>query len=400
MAARERRIILLRLTLAAVALTVAAFGSALSAGAPLRFDPATLAQVIALGPWPPAAAHDASNRVSGQPRAIAFGEVLFHSARLSSVGGLRCASCHEPWRGFTDGRALGLGAAPGARNTLSLHNVGQQRWFGWDGANDSLWAQSIRPLLDPREMGVDAAHVGALVRGDAALARLYAQAFGAAPAAGNDEALLVDIGKALAAYEETIVTPRTPFDAFRDALERGDGDAAAARYPRDAQRGLALFVGRGRCIACHTGAGFRDGLFHRSRIVSTLADGTPDTGRAAGIKHLAASRYTRLGRFNDAPADPSARALESAPGDAGAVNDFRTPGLREVALTGPYMHDGSVVSLCEAMRPHAALAGDIGSGEAAPELSSAERRDLVAFLLTLSARELPPFVDRATLACP
>ena len=210
---------------------------------PLRPD--ELASIGSLGPWPPPAVRDASNRVSGRAEAAALGEVLFHSTRLSTVGGLRCASCHEPWRHLTDGRAHALGAETGARNTPSLLNVRLQHWFGWDGANDSLWSQSIRPMLDVREMRSDAAHVAQALRDDETMKRLYALAFGHAPPA-DDETALVDAGKALAAYQETLTSARTPFDAFRDALADGDF-AAAGRYPVAAQRGLRLFIGSGRC---------------------------------------------------------------------------------------------------------------------------------------------------------
>src|SRR5580765_3051798 len=256
---------------------VAGLGVALPADLP-PLRPDEVASVVSLGPWPPPAARDASNRVSGSAEAVALGEALFHSTRLSTVGGLRCASCHAPWRRFTDGRARALGAEDGARNTPTLLNVRLQHWFGWDGGNDSLWSQSIRPMLDAREMRADAAHVAQALRDDETLKRLYALAFGHAPPA-DDETALVDAGKALAAYQETLVSERTPFDAFRDALVRGDG-ISAARYPAAAQRGLRLFVGRGQCMACHAGPNFSDGEFHRSSIVSKLHDGTPDRGRA------------------------------------------------------------------------------------------------------------------------
>ena len=173
---------------------------------------------------------------------------------------------------LTDGRARALGAEAGARNTPSLLNVRLQHWFGWDGANDSLWSQSIRPMLDVREMRSDAAHVAQALRDDETLKRLYALAFGHAPPA-DDETALVDAGKALAAYQETLTSDRTPFDAFRDALTHGDR-AAAERYPVAAQRGLRLFIGRGQCIACHAGPNFSDGEFHRSPIASKLHDGS------------------------------------------------------------------------------------------------------------------------------
>lgn len=352
---------------------------------PLRPD--ELASIGSLGPWPPPATRDASNRVSGRAEAVALGEVLFHSTRLSNVGGLRCASCHEPWRHFTDGRARALGAEAGARNTPSLLNVRLQHWFGWDGANDSLWSQSMRPMLDVREMRSDAAHVAQALRDDDTLKRLYALAFGRAPPA-DDEAALVDAGKALAAYQETLASERTPFDAWRDALVRGDS-AAAQRYPLAAQRGLRLFVGRGRCVACHAGPNFSDGEFHRSLIVSTLHDGTRDSGRAHGLEKLLASPFARNGRFDDQT--NVARAPASQPAEAGA---FRTPGLREVSATAPYMHDGSVANLCNALQPHAAL-----EDRAMPALTLAERRDVVAFLRTLAAQERAVLTEEDAMSC-
>ena len=345
-----------------------------------------LAIIASLGPWPPPAARDASNRVSGRGEAVALGEALFHSTRLSTVGGLRCASCHAPWRRFTDGRARALGAEDGARNTPSLLNVRLQHWFGWDGGNDSLWSQSIRPMLDAREMRADANHVARALRDDELLKRLYEQAFGHAPPA-DDETAMGDAGKALAAFQETLASGRTPFDDFRDALLRGDG-AAAGRYPAAAQRGLRLFVGIGRCVACHAGPNFSDGEFHLSRIASKLHDGSADSGRAHGVATLRANAYARNGRFADGPSAPRP---ELPPAEAGA---FRTPALREVAVTAPYMHDGSIANLCDALKPHAALEG----GDA-PALGLAERRDLVAFLRTLGAQEQAVLADENALSC-
>jgi cytochrome c peroxidase len=352
---------------------------------PWRAD--ALASIASLGPWPPPAVRDASNRVSGSAEAAALGEALFHSTRLSTVGGMRCASCHEPWRNFTDGRARALGAAAGARNTPSLLDVRLQHWFGWDGGNDSLWSQSIRPMLDAREMRSDAAHVAQALRDDHTLKRLYALAFGHPPPA-DDETAMVDAGKALAAYQETLTSDRTPFDAFRDALVRGDS-AAMARYPVAAQRGLQLFIGRGECVACHAGPSFGDGEFHRSRIASQLHDGSPDTGRALGLEKLLASPYARRGRFNDG-GDAAPRPAPQ-PAQPGA---FRTPGLREVGTTAPYMHDGSVANLCDALQPHAAL-----EGRPAAALTLAERRDVVAFLRTLGAQKYAMLIDEDAMTC-
>jgi cytochrome c peroxidase len=242
-------------------------------------------------------------------------------------------------------------------------------------------------MLDPSEMRSDAAHVAQALRDDETLKRLYALAFGHAPPA-DDATALVDAGKALAAYQETLTSDRTPFDAFRDALARGD-ISAAERYPVAAQRGLRVFIGRGRCIACHAGPSFSDGEFHRSPIVSKLHDGTDDSGRALGLKKLMASPYARNGRFSDA-AD-AARVPASQPSQAGA---FRTPALREVSMTAPYMHDGSIANLCDALQPHAAL-----EDRPMPALTLAERRDVVAFLRTLAARERAVLIDEDAMVC-
>jgi cytochrome c peroxidase len=336
-------------------------------------DAAALQAALAHGPWPAAPVRDGSNRVSGQPAAIAFGEALFHSTRLSRVDGLRCASCHEPWRRFTDGRPLGRGAENGDRNTPTLLNAALQRWYGWDGANETLWAQTIRPLLDAREMRSDPATIAAAVRGDERYRAMYRATFGTEPG-GDDTLVMVDLAKALAAYQETLVSGRTPFDDFRDALADGDRIGRQA-YPEAALRGLRLFDGAARCATCHSGPTFSDGAFHLTAIGH-------DGGRAEALKRLAASPYALSGRYNDgAPL----RAAET--GEAGA---FRTPGLREVAATGPWMHDGSVANLCEAVDHHA--------GETGPPLTPDQRRDLVAFLRTLSSGDAP-FVDPATLTC-
>lgn len=354
----------------------------------LAFTPHEIDRILAHGPWPQPATHDPSNRVSGRAEAIVLGERLFYSPRLSGTGGVLCASCHEPWRGYSDGRSRGVGVEPVDRNTQNVVNVRLNRWFGWDGANDNLWAQSMRPLLERREMRSSAAHVAALLRGDSDLSLLYEKAFGALPPA-NDEALLVDVGKALAAYLETLVSERTPFDDFRDALGRGDV-AAAARYPAQAQRGLRIFIGKGDCAGCHAGPNFSDGVFHRSGIPSMLENGEADSGRQGGIRKLLTSRYNLLGPFSDDPSPAMALVTRQAVTERDVTSAFRTPGLREVTLTAPYMHDGSLATLCEVVLRHPASEPPGGSAVSQPgpvNLTPGDRRDLLVFLGTLTEVE-------------
>jgi len=292
------------LVLAALALTAMAPASA--------FSPEEIRKILLHGPWPPPLRADPGNRVSGKPAAIELGERLFFEPRLSGTGSVLCASCHVPFRGFQDARPRAFGLEQVERNTPSLLNVRFNRRFGWDGARDSLWAQSIRPLLEPREMRATPAHVAGVVR------KSYSSEYAAVfeRSAASDEEILVDVGKALAAFQETLVTSRTPFDDFRDALERGD-DAAAAGYPLAAQRGLRIFVGKGECSGCHSGPQFTNGGF----------------------------------------ADSGVR--------------LRVPGLRNVARTAPYMHDGSLASLREVLPFHSGL-------------NESEVEDLVAFLESLT----------------
>jgi cytochrome c peroxidase len=256
------------------------------------------------GPWPP------PRRIALRPAAAALGERLFFDPRLSGTGSLLCASCHVPYRAFQDGRALAFGLEQGSRNTPSLFNAGFFRRYGWDGARASLAAQSLRPLLEAKEMRSSPAHVAGLLRGP--YREQYEKAFSRAPSA-NDEALFEDAGSALAAFQQTLVSGRTPFDDFRDGLA-GVDSAGAPRYPVAAQRGLKHFIER--CSSCHAGPLFTSGAI---------------------------------------------------------VRGFRVPSLRNVADTAPYMHDGSVESLEQAVR-HS------DSAMAAPEAV-----ELAEFLKTLSA---------------
>src|SRR3954467_9721807 len=148
-------------------------------------------RIVTHGPWPPPARHHSTNRVSGRREAIALGERLFFEPALSGTGSVLCATCHVPYRSFQDGRPLGFGLEQLDRNTPTLLNVAHYRRFGWDGARDSLAKQSIRPLLEPREMRSSPAHVAAVAR-----------KFGLR---GTDDAVLVEVGEALAAYQATLV---------------------------------------------------------------------------------------------------------------------------------------------------------------------------------------------------
>jgi cytochrome c peroxidase len=355
------------------------------APAALAFTEAEKRAIAAHGPWPPAFAPDPSNRASGNRDAIEFGERLFFDRRLSSNGEHSCSRCHVPERNWTDGEARALGLARVDRDTPSLANVRLQRWFGWDGANDSLWAQSIRPLLDARELAMSAAQVASLVRGDADLACRYRRVFGAIPE--GDEAVLVGVAKALAAFQETLASGRTAFDEFRDALGHGDA-AGVAKYPESAQRGLKIFVGKGRCNVCHLGAAFTNGEFHDTGIPFFIEKGRVDPGRHAGIQKLRASAFNLLGAYNDDPERSTATGTRHVALEHRNFGEFRTPSLRNLALTAPYMHNGRLPTLRDVVNHYSTISADRlhADGEAILKplhLSEGEAQDLVAFLETL-----------------
>lgn len=366
--------------------TAQAQAPAATAPRTIAFTRAEVESILSLGP-PPAPPRDPSNRVSGMPAAIAFGTRLFADLGLSSTGTVSCATCHDPARAFADGEPRAHGEGPGDRNTPTLVGVAGQRWFGWDGGQDSLWAQSLRPMLDRQEMGASLAHVARRVRDDPVLRAQYVAAFGRVPPV-DDEVVAVDAAKALAAYIETLAFSRTRFDDFRDALARDDRDAMKA-YPLLAQRGLQIFVGSGNCTMCHGGPRLSHGEFHDVGIAFFVAPGRVDSGRHGGIEKLAQSRYNLLGAFNDDASRATATSTRHVAAQHRNFGEFRVPSLRGVAHTAPYMHDGSLATLRAVVRHYSNLDENRlhTDGERILRPLDLDKYDvdaLVAFLETLS----------------
>jgi cytochrome c peroxidase len=364
---------------------------AVATGAALGLTPDEVTAILAHGPWPPPFTPDPTNRHSGDPIAIALGHRLFSDPRLSPDGSRSCASCHRPDRGFGDGlaRSRSTTGAPLDRNAPGLRDARLHHWFGWDGGADSLWAFVIRPLGDPREIGASAAHLERVLATDPALACLSRAA--AAPPGGD--ALRVAVSKWLAAYIETLDSPRTRFDDFRDALALGDADAARG-FPADALRGLRRFVGDGRCSLCHLGPAFTNGEFHDIGRPFMAAPGRPDPGRHGGVRTVAADPFNRLGTWSDAR-DPSVavRTRHLVPLHRN-FGEFRVPGLRGALQTGPYTHDGSLDSLPAVIAHYSELPIDRlhTDGEALLRplrLDPEAAADLAAFLGTLTGPAAP-----------
>jgi cytochrome c peroxidase len=341
-----------RLGLAAVAGAIAA-GLLALAGLALRSPPDSL---LGSRPTDPLAAlkaklkrpqfvpHPADNPPT--PERIALGKRLFEDKQISSTGTIACASCHDPRLSFGDGEATGKGVTGKAlaRHTPSLWNVAFSPLLFWDGRAPSLEEQVHFPVEHPDEMGSSLDAAARRLAADESYARAFAEAFPHSPKVSP-----YNIAKALAAYERTLVSPPTRFDRWLD----GTADALT----QSELRGLQLFAGRARCIACHAGFDFTDHNFYDI--------GLPDDDRGRG----------------------------KAIGLPAADHAFKTPTLRELAWTAPYMHNGSLATLEDVVRFYEG--GGVGRPTRSKDLpaqlilTDAERADLVAFLESLSS-DTPP----------
>ena len=308
---------------------------------------------------------------------VALGRKLFFDKRLSANGTISCASCHIPTKAFADGKALAIGINDqvGTRNTPSLLNVKFNTSFFWDGRQATLENQALDPILNPREHGiVDLANMLNIIQRDSSYQRQFSATF---PKEQSDISPQ-QVAIAISAFERTLVAANSPFDRF---YFKGDESAISAA----AKRGLKLFQGSAKCITCHSfdkqGALFTDNDFHQLGVgISRISNDLPElTKRIVKLKEqnlsldptiLHDAKLAELGRFV-----ATLRPLD--------IGRFRTPSLRNVALTAPYMHDGSIATLAEAVE----LELYYRSTELGYPLilTPAEKDDLVQFLESLSS---------------
>jgi cytochrome c peroxidase len=328
--------------------------------------------------------------------AIDLGRQLFFDRRLSANGSMSCAMCHVPEQGFASTasqRGVGMAGASLRRNAPSLLNVAWRPLLFWDGRADSLVAQAWAPLLHADEMGnASAGEVLARIRNLRDYRGRFERAF---EDRGPGQQT---VAQALAAFQATLVAADSRVDRW---LYGGQPTLT----PQE-QAGLRLFTGSARCVQCHTvgekAALWSDGRFHvtgagspgtgapgRIRSV-TLAPGVHTEVRDADLASFAPPPPPDLGRF-DVTHDPAER------------HAFRTPSLRDVARTAPYMHDGSLATLEDVVAFYAQGGGDVAgqSPLLAPlALSDEDKAALVAFLRALDSADLPALVQRVRKAAP
>lgn len=305
---------------------------------------------------------------------IALGKQLFNDPGLSADGTVRCASCHMPDKSYTDGRAVAIGVygRMGTRNTPSLVNiaVAKESAFFWDGRRTALEQAVLDPLTNPVEMGLaDQAALMQRIAQNDAYRRAFMQAF------PGHELISSDVGAALSSYVRSL----TPVESAFDRYLHGDRTALNPR----AQLGLAIFQGKAGCTECHRLEGspptLTDHAYHRTGVgldgvtanLPALTEGVIARslqGSAIGDRVAMHADEAQLGRFN----------VTQDPADIGL---FRTPSLRGVSHTAPYMHDGSIPTLEDAI-DREVYYRSLQAGRPL-NLSVEERLDLAAFLQAL-----------------
>jgi len=236
------------------------------------------------------------------PEKVELGKQLYFDNRLSRDMTISCASCHDPAKGYSNGAAVaeGFGGAKGGRNAPTVINSAYQTFQFWDGRAGSLEEQALGPLQNPIEMNMTLDLALSRLKGIKGYRDQFQKVFGTEV---NEEG----VAKAIAAYERTVLAGDSNYDRYK----AGDSSALTAQE----KKGMDLFFGKANCSSCHAGPNFTDNAFHNIGV--SMNQAKPDVGRAE---------------------------ISKLEGDTGA---FKTPTCRDAALSGPYMHDGSLKTLKE-----------------------------------------------------
>ncbi|WP_152032939.1 cytochrome-c peroxidase [Gallaecimonas mangrovi] len=408
-----------------------AFLSSPLALAQVSYTKAELQSIYRLSPLPKAPALPKDSLLANAKTAL-LGQHFFYDKRFSGNGNEACSSCHQPNHAFTDGLPIAKGMGTGTRNAPTVLNAALNDWQFWDGCADSLWEQALQPMENPVEAGTDRLHVLHVIASDPQLRKHYQLVFGPLPQGVNDLArfpaharpdknphsalnrawaamsakdqmaanlVFSHVGKAIEAYERKLVIGQSPFDRFVTALKQHQptkGFLSAA-----AKRGLKLFVGKGQCTDCHSGPMLSDGQFHN---LGLAVRDFHDTGREAGISQLKGDVFNAKGPFADAADAKARQRLQFLPPATSQLGSFKTPSLRNVALTAPYMHDGRFATLQAVMAFYAKGKAGIkghylgkrdGTADLVPPLSKQQQADLIAFLDTLNSAPLSAKLTKA-----
>jgi len=319
---------------------------------------------------------------------VKLGDKLFHDTRFSSTGEVSCSTCHERDKGFTDNLPVseGIKKLKGTRNAPTVINAVYLHSQFWDGREPSLESQSAQPFVNPVEMGLENHEpILKIVRSDPEYLDLFQRAFGKT----GDKITMVEVEQALGTFERTLIGGNSPFDRYYFGGDKTAMSPAAIR-------GLEVFINQGRCVSCHvieqTQALFTDNRFHMIGVAANrmpkdldeLSAAVEDVKkRGTDIAVLSNEKTSSLGRY----------AVTRDLTDIGA---FKTPTLRNIDLTAPYMHDGSLETLEEVVQFYN-NGGRLEETDPVPELLSGgirpldlteeQQADLVEFMKALTSPE-------------
>lgn len=369
---------------------------------------------------------DATNAVGNDPDAQRLGQYLFFDTGLSGNGAVSCATCHQPEHGFSDPDRTSEAIGTTARHTPTIVNTANNRWLYWDGRCDTLWCQAAGPLEHPDEQGNNRVAVGHYINSTPELNAAYTSIFGSLPDLDDttrfpDNAMpvpldsgdplniawntmtdedqhsattvFVNVTKTIAAYERRLTQHDSPFDAMLMEFERGDltgGD----HLTDSAKQGAMLFVGEANCWACHAGATFTNKEFHNVSLPAVEGIDNESPGRFEGIDLLLSNPFNSRGEFSDsvAGADSKLEHLVQSPEEIGT---FKTPSLRNLKDTAPYMHGGHFSTLTDVVTHYSEMDDPplVGHREELllPQLwDEHEIASVVAFLESLQGAPIAP----------
>ena len=359
-----------------------------------------------------------TNVFADNPDAAKLGEKLFFLEGLAGEGTTQsCASCHNPELGWADGVQFAIGDGVGTLNTPAVRNAAFNNFFFWDGRADSLWAQAAHPIESAIEMHGSRYGVLRTISADKDLLGEWQILFGQMPAVVQDltrpphaapnkefhdgwmalseagrlavNGAFVKTLKAIAAFERTVVSGKSNFDLFVEGLRTDNEELSEALSPQ-AQRGMKLFVGEANCISCHFGPLLSDGQFHNIGL-EPYKEVPAVIGRPDGIEKVRLDSFNGRNQFSDDTSWKANGQMLYMISNEHTVGAMKTPSLRDVASTAPYMHDGRFATLEEVVDFYNLLPGLPGVGHREETLkrlrfSDEQLAELVAFLESLSSQ--------------
>jgi cytochrome c peroxidase len=329
---------------------------------------------------------------------IELGDLLFHDDRFSTTGEVSCSTCHDDAKAFTDSPlsvSEGIEKKTGTRNAPTVVNAVYMTSQFWDGRSPSLEDQSLHPFVNPVEMGLkDHQPILDIVRTDPDYVAAFKKVFGKT----GEEITMDEVTKAIAAFERTQVAGDSPFDRW---YYGGEANAMTAQQVR----GFDVFVNEGRCVSCHvveqTQALFTDNRFHNIGVGINRVQGDVPEIAGAFLKAEATASEVDVKVLTDAKTSEIGRFAVSRTFDD--LGSFKTPTLRNVAVTAPYMHDGSIANLRDVV-VHYNNGGvtnegdpvnDFLSGGIRPlELTDEQIDDLVAFMEALTSPQFADLIEK------